>query len=82
MRSEMRLSILLLMLGIAAPSLLSTAAQAADLCTGHKMLAPRPEFSCSNLKLRIYPSPDRTLHAVVYPADIRLDVTPDRRAGS
>jgi hypothetical protein len=78
MRSEMRLSILLLMLGIAAASLLSTAAQAADLCTGHKMLqTPRPELSCSNLKLRIYPSPDRTLHAVVYPADISLDVTPD-----
>ena len=43
-----------------------------------KMLqTPRPELSCSNLKLRIYPSPDRTLHAVVYPADISLDVTPD-----
>jgi hypothetical protein len=38
--------------------------------------SPRSELSCSDLKLEIYPSPDRTLHAVVYPADISLDVTP------
>jgi hypothetical protein len=78
MRSELPSSRLLLMLAIATANLLPTHAQAADSCTGHKMLqTPRPELSCSDLKLQIYPSPDRTLHAVVYPADISLDVTPD-----
>ena len=78
MRSKVRLSILLSMLGIASASLLPSDGQAADLCTGHKMLqTPRPELSCSHLELRIYPSPDRTLRVVVYPADISLDVTPD-----
>jgi hypothetical protein len=37
----------------------------------------RPELSCSHLELRIYPSTDRTLRVVVYPADISLEVTPD-----
>ena len=63
MRSEVRSSKLLLMLAIAAANLLPTHAQA--------------ELSCSDLKLQIYPSPDRTLRAVVYPADISLDVNPD-----
>jgi hypothetical protein len=78
MRSEIRMSRLLSMLGITAASLLPIDVQAVELCTGHKMLrAPRPELSCSYVKLRIYPSPDRTLRAVVYPVDISLDVTPD-----
>jgi hypothetical protein len=52
--------------------------QAADTCSGHEMLnTPRPELSCSQIKLQIYPSPDGTLRAVVYPANISLDVTPD-----
>jgi len=77
MRSRVRL-LTLSMLGIGAASLLQTDGKAADLCTGHKILpTPRPELSCSSLKLRIYRSPDGMLHAVVYPADISLDVTPD-----
>jgi hypothetical protein len=65
-------------LAFAAAGLLATSVQAADLCTGHQLLrVPRPELSCSDLKLRVYPSPDGTLRAVVYPADISLDATPD-----
>jgi hypothetical protein len=66
------------MLGVAAGTLLPTDIQADDLCTGHKGLqTPRPELSCDHLDLRIYPSPDGSLRAVVYPADVSLDVTPD-----
>jgi hypothetical protein len=76
MLSKVQLSMLLSMLGIGAASLLPTDGQAADLCTGHKMLRTgRPELSCSHLELRIYPSTDRTLRVVVYPADISLEVT-------
>jgi hypothetical protein len=78
MGSEVRSSSLCSMLGAAAATMLAADVQAADLCNGHKMLrTPRPELSCSQLKLRIYPSPDGALRAVVYPADISLDVTPD-----
>jgi hypothetical protein len=78
MRSELRLPMLLSMLGLGAAVLLATEVHAADPCTGHKLLQmPRPESSCSHLKLEIYPSPDGTLRAVVYPADISLDATPD-----
>jgi hypothetical protein len=78
MRCEIQMSRLLSMLAITAASLLPIDAEAVELCTGHKMLrTPRPELSCSYVKLQIYPSPDRTLRAVVYPADISLDVTPD-----
>jgi hypothetical protein len=53
-------------------------APAADPCTGHQLLRTRrPESSCSNVKPRIYPSPDGTLRAVVFPVDISLDATPD-----
>jgi hypothetical protein len=52
--------------------------RAVDLCTGHQLLqAPRPELSCRDLNLEIYPSPDGKLRTVVYPADISLDATPD-----
>jgi hypothetical protein len=74
---HVRLSRLLLMLAVAA-NLLPTDTQAADPCTGHKLLRPpRPELSCRDIKLQIYPSPDGTLRAVVYPTDISLDATPD-----
>jgi hypothetical protein len=56
------------MLGITAATLLPIDIQAADLCTGHKGLQTlRPELSCSHVELRIYPSPDGVLRAVVYP---------------
>ena len=75
---EVRSPTLLSVVGMGVASLLPMPLQAADLCTGHKMLpTPRSELSCIDLKLQIYPSPDRTLRAVAYPADISLDVTPD-----
>lgn len=68
----------LTVLCVASASLLSADALAADPCSGHKLLrAPRPETSCSNVKPRIYPSPDGTLRALVYPVDISLNATPD-----
>jgi len=63
---------------LASATLLSTGALAADTCTGHKLLrTPRPELSCGNVKPRIYPSPDGTTRALVYPVDISLNATPD-----
>jgi len=68
----------LAVLGLASATLLSTGALAADTCTGHKLLrTPRPELSCGNVKPRIYPSPDGTTRALVYPVDISLNATPD-----
>jgi hypothetical protein len=55
-------------------------AEAADRapCSGHELLsAPRAELSCNEVKPRIYPSPDGALRALVLPADISLDATPD-----
>jgi hypothetical protein len=65
-------------LGVALASLPSADALAAGPCAGHKLLsAPRAESSCSNVKPQVYPSPDGTLRAVVYPVDISLNATPD-----
>ena len=65
-------------LGVGSVTLLSADALASDPCTGHKLLrTPRPELSCSNVKPRIYPSPDGTSRALVYPVDISLNATPD-----
>ncbi len=70
----LRLSIL----AIASAILLADAALAADPCAGHQLLRTRrPEASCGNVKPRIYPSPDGTLRAVIFPVDISLDATPD-----
>jgi hypothetical protein len=80
MRSKVRLARYLRpsILGLAAAMLLAEGAPAADPCSGHRLLRTRrPELSCTNLKPRIYPSPDRALRAVMYPADISLDATPD-----
>jgi hypothetical protein len=47
-------------------------------CSGHKLLSPpRPETSCRDLTLQIFVSPDKAQRAVVFPADISLDATPD-----
>lgn len=49
-----------------------------DQCSGHQLLPkPRPEGSCLTLRLEVYPSPDKTLRAVVFPADVELHATPD-----
>jgi hypothetical protein len=64
-------------LGMAAALLPANAADRAR-CSGHELLSrPRPEVSCSDLKPRIYSSPDGAVRAVVFPADISLDTTPD-----
>jgi hypothetical protein len=53
-------------------------ALAENQCEGHELLSsPRPEASCATIIARIHPSPDKKLHAVVLPADISLDTTPD-----
>jgi hypothetical protein len=82
-RSAMRHSIFLpvcsslAVLGMAAALLPANAADRIR-CSGHELLSkPRPEGSCSDLKPRIYPSPDGAARAVVFPADISLDSTPD-----
>ena len=78
MRRKPKWAPLLSVLGVASASLLAADALAADPCTGHKLLrAPRAELSCSNVKPQVYPSPDGSLRAVVYPVDISLNATPD-----
>jgi hypothetical protein len=63
---------------IACSFMTPCAALAENQCEGHELLAtPRPEGSCATILAKIHPSPDRTLHAVVLPADISLDATPD-----
>jgi len=53
-------------------------AYAEVVCSGHKLLPiPRPQSSCSNVKPRIYPSPDGALRALVFPVDVSLYATPD-----
>ena len=62
MHYKVSLSLLRSLLVIAAAALLATEVQAADPCSGHKFLrTPRPELSCSRLRLNIYPSPDGML---------------------
>jgi hypothetical protein len=47
-------------------------------CSGHQALsAPRPETSCRQVAPQILVSPDKELHAVIYPSSISLDTTPD-----
>jgi hypothetical protein len=67
----------LLALAAAVP-ILAAEVPAADVCSGHQLLpTPRPELSCREIKLHVYPSPDGMLRAVIYPADISLNATPD-----
>jgi hypothetical protein len=67
---------LCLVVGTAMP--LADAGTAADPCSGHQLLRTRrAESSCTDLKPRIYPSPDGALRALVFPVDISLDATPD-----
>jgi hypothetical protein len=50
----------------------------APLCSGHKLRAkPRPEASCRYVVPQIFASPDKTMRALVFPADISLYATPD-----
>ena len=79
MRWEMPLS-MLLSLSVLGPATMTfaTDASAEVVCSGHKLLPiPRPQSSCSNVKPRIYPSPDGALRALVFPVDVSLYATPD-----
>jgi hypothetical protein len=54
------------------------AAAAENQCEGHELLsAPRPEASCRTITAQVHASPDNKLHAVVLPADISLNASPD-----
>ena len=80
MRREMPLSMLrsLSILILSAVTLLPVPAIAEGACSGHKLLpTPRPESSCSNVKPRIYASPNGELRALVFPVDVSLYATPD-----
>jgi hypothetical protein len=49
-----------------------------DECRGHQLLpAPRAEGSCLTLRPQVFPSPDQSLRAVVFPVDVELHATPD-----
>ena len=61
-----------------AVTLLPADARDGVACSGHELLsAPRPELSCNDVKPQVYPSPDKALRALVLPADVSLDTTPD-----
>jgi len=47
-------------------------------CAGHRALSKsRPEARCRSVMPQIFVSPDAAMRAVVLPADVSLDVTPD-----
>ena len=74
MRGFARLTIPLIALSLLIPR----AASAENQCEGHELLsAKRPEGSCATIIAKVHPSPDKKLHAVVLPADISLDASPD-----
>ena len=68
-----------LTIGLIALALLTPRGAAAEnQCEGHQLLStPRAEGSCPTILAKIHPSPDKKLHAVVLPAEISLDATPD-----
>ena len=79
MRCAMPLSMLLSLsiLGLVSVTFANDAS-AEVACSGHKLLPiPRPQSSCSDVKPRIYPSPDGALRALVFPVDVSLYATPD-----
>ena len=62
----------------AASALLPTDALADNPCSGHNLLSkPRPEGSCRNVAAETFVSPDKAVRALVVPASISLDTTPD-----
>ena len=79
MRCAMPLSMLLSLsiLGLVSVTFANDAS-AEVACSGHKLLPiPRPQSSCSDVKPRIYPSPDGALRALAFPVDVSLYATPD-----
>lgn len=66
------------LVGLILAASLSPGASAYAQCTGHQLLSkPRAETSCQTIAVQIFASPDKAMHAVVYPADIALEATPD-----
>src|SRR5258708_21271788 len=79
MRCDMALSMLLSLsiFGLASMTF-ATHAPAQVACSGHKLLPiPRPESSCSDVKTKIFPSPDGALRALVFPVDVSIYSKPD-----
>jgi hypothetical protein len=80
MRIDTRLTSGLALLALAASmATLAPADVLADArCGGHKLLSkPRAEGSCRYVVPWIFVSPDKEMRALVYPADVLLDTTPD-----
>ena len=66
------------MLPIVCALLTPYAAFAENQGEGHNLLpAPRPENSCATVISKVHASPDKKFHAVVLPAEISLNATPD-----
>jgi hypothetical protein len=75
MRGRPQFTLALIAVALMAPR---GAAAAENQCEGHELLsAPRPEGSCRTINEKIHASPDNKLHAVVLPAEIGLNATPD-----
>jgi hypothetical protein len=56
----------------------SADAQESNRCSGHQLLpVPRAESSCATIGFEAYPSPDKTLRALVLPVEADLHATPD-----
>jgi len=71
-------ALILSFLILASTALPSVDALAAVQCSGHKFLSKsRPEATCLNLAPQVFVSPDKSMRAVVFPANISLDTTPD-----
>jgi hypothetical protein len=71
---------LLLLLAASMPLIGPSPADAQDgnRCGGHQLLpTPRAESSCTTIQPEIYPSPDKSLRALVLPVDADLHATPD-----
>jgi len=70
--------LVLLAAGMASAQLSSAEAQGNDQCGGHQLLPkPRAEGSCLTVRPQVYPSPDQTLRAVIFPVGLDLHATPD-----
>ena len=53
-------------------------AEEGDPCVGHQFLStPRPEGGCLTMRLEVHASPDRAVRAIVYPAGMDLNASPD-----
>jgi len=73
---------LLSVVPVLAVALAALPAAAETPCSGHEFLqTPRPPGSCQDVPPEVFLSPDKALQALVIPADVSLDVTPDMESG-